>query len=74
MLNIMLLLQVTNIIPKYPHKRVQIMQESSMGTLVKSLFWDPSNIKGKEQKKVFTVSQSFMSKRYGMVSIHLLKD
>ena len=45
-----------------------------MGALVKFLFWDPTNIRGKEQKKVFTVSQSFRSKRYSMVSIHLLKD
>ena len=36
------------------------MQESSMGALVKSLCWDPTNITGKEQKKVFTVCQSFM--------------
>ena len=45
-----------------------------MGALEKSLFWDPTNIRGKEQKKVFTVSQSFMSTRYSVVSIHLLKD
>ena len=46
MLNIFLLLQVTNNSPK---KSVQFMQESSVGVFAKCLCWGPTNSSGKEQ-------------------------